>query len=127
MNREILTGEIKTIANRNITELINYSIDNANLIIDVDVAYESDVDKVRKVLDTLCKSIKEKYNLKDISCLGIQELSSSSIKFRLVASTQYLEQFSLDRTIKMEIVKEFAKNNITIPYTQVVVHNGQRV
>ena len=127
MNREILTGEIKTIANRNITELINYSIDNANLIIDVDVAYESDVDKVRKVLDTLCKSIKEKYNLNDISCLGIQELSSSSIKFRLVASTQYLEQFSLDRTIKMEIVKEFAKNNITIPYTQVVVHNGQRV
>ena len=121
------TGEIKIIANRNITELINYSANKANLIIDVDVAYESDVDHVRKVLDSLCESMKEKCNLGDISCLGIQELSSSSIRFRLVASTPYLEQFNLDRSIKKEIVKTFAKNNITIPYQQVVVHNGQRV
>ena len=118
------TGEIKIIANRNITELINYSTDKTNLIVDVDVAYESDVDKVREVLDELCKSMEREYNLKGITCLGIQELSSSSIRFRLVANTSYSEQFTLDRNIKKEIVKVFAKNNITIPYTQVVVHNG---
>ena len=97
---------------------------NTNLIIDVDVAYESDIDKVRSVLDELCINIKNKYELKSFECLGIQELSTSSIRFRLVAGTSYMEQFSLDRDIKKEIVKEFSKNKITIPYTQVVVHNG---
>ena len=118
------TGEIKIIANRNITELINYTIGKTNLIVDVDVAYESDIDKVREVLDELCKNIKGKYNLSLLECLGIQELSASSIRFRLVANTSYPEQFSLEREIKKEVVKIFAKNKITIPYTQVVVHNG---
>ena len=118
------TGEIKYIANRNITEIINYSTDSANLIIDVSVAYESDVDKVKKVLDELCESLKQEYKLKDISCLGIQELADSSINFRLVVLTKYSEQFNLEREIKKEIVKVFAKNKITIPYNQVVVHNG---
>ena len=34
---------------------------------------------------------------------------------------------SLDRELKKEIVLLFKKNNITIPYKQVVVHNGKRV
>ena len=118
------TGEIKMIANRTITELTNYSLDKANLIVDVDVAYESNIDKVKEVLDELCKTMKSDYNLKNFECLGVQELSSSSIRFRLVANTNYSDQFSLDRSIKKEIVKIFAQNNITIPYTQVVVHNG---
>ena len=121
------TGEIKIISNRNITELINYTMEKTNLIIDVDVAYESDIDKVKEVLDNLCKDMQEKNNLKSFECLGVQELSSSSIRFRLVANTNYLEQFPLDRMIKKEVVKEFAKNNITIPYNQVVVHNGQKL
>lgn len=118
------TGEIKFISNRNISEIINYSIDKSNLIIDVDVDYESDIKKVKDVLDNLCKSIKEKYKLKEVSCLGIQELASSSIKFRIVAQTSYSNSFSLEREIKEEIVVEFNKNKITIPFDQVVVHNG---
>ena len=82
------TGEIKYIANRNITEVINYSTDSANLIIDVSVAYESDIDKVKQVLDELSEKLKLEYNLKNLSCLGIQELDDSSINFRLVAATK---------------------------------------
>lgn len=121
------TGEIKMIANRNITEVTNYSLDNSTLIIDIGVAYESDIKKVKEVLDGLCDSFKEKYKLKEISCLGIQELSDSSINFRVVAVSKYLEQFSLDRELKKEIVLAFEENNITIPYNQVVVHNGKRL
>lgn len=118
------TGEIKFISNRNIAEVTNYSIDKANLLIDVSVAYESDIDKVKEVLDALCEQLKKEYKLKEISCLGIQELADSSINFRLVVSTKYSDQFNLDRIIKKEIVKVFAENKITIPYNQVVVHNG---
>ena len=112
------------ISNRNITEIINYSLGNTNLIIDVSVAYESDIEKVKKVLDELCINLKQKYKLKEISCLGIQELAESSINFRIVVESNYSEQFNLDRKIKEQIVLEFNKNDITIPYNQVVVHSG---
>jgi len=118
------TGEVKIIYNRNITEITNYTRENANLILDIGVSYDSDIKKVRQVLDDLCLKIKEKYRLEEISCLGVQELSESSINFRIVVRAEYSEQFSLDRKIKEEIVNIFNKNNITIPYKQVVVHNG---
>lgn len=118
------TGEVKIISNRNITEIINYSLENTNLVIDVSCAYESNIEKVKKVLNDLCLKLKEKYNLKEMNCLGIQELAPSAIVFRIVVLSKYLEQFEIDRKIKEEIVLEFSKQDITIPYNQVVVHNG---
>lgn len=118
------TGEVKMISNRSITEVINYSMYNTNLMLDVDVAYESDIKKVKNVLDKLCEKFKTDHELKNITCDGIQELASSSIKFRITVTCKYLEQFELGRFLKKEIVNEFNKNNITIPYNQVVVHNG---
>ncbi len=118
------TGEVKMISNRTITEVINYSMYNTNLMLDIDVAYESDIKKVKEVLDKLCEKFKTEYELKDIKCDGIQELASSSIKFRITITCKFLEQFTLGRSLKKEIVTTFKKNNITIPYNQVVVHNG---
>ena len=118
------TGEVKIISNRNITEIINYSLENTNLVIDVNVAYESDIKKVKDVLNNLCIGLKERYSLKQMNCLGIQELSESSIVFRLVVLSKYPEHFELDRKIKEDIVLIFNKEKITIPYNQVVVRNG---
>ena len=118
------TGEVKMISNRSITEVTNYSMYNTNLMIDIDVAYESDIKKVKDVLDKLCEDFKVEHNLKDIKCNGIQELASSSIKFRVTVTCKFLEQFDLGRFLKKEIINTFKKNNITIPYNQVVIHNG---
>ena len=118
------TGEVKMISNRCITEVTNYSMYNTNLMLDIDVAYESDIKKVKDVLDKLCEKFKTEHDLKEVRCDGIQELASSSIKFRIVVTCKYLDQFNLGRFLKKEIITEFKKNDITIPYNQVVVHNG---
>lgn len=121
------TGEVKIIYNRNISELINYSKENAHLVLDVAVSYDSDIKLVKNLLDNLCLKFKEKHSLEEISCLGVQELAENSIKFRLVALTKYSEQFGMGRELKKEIVLLLKKNKLTIPYNQVVVHNGKRV
>lgn len=121
------TGEVKIIYNRNITEVINYTKEKSNLVLDIDVSYDSDIKLVNNVINNLCTKFKEKYALKEISCLGIQELAENSIKFRIVVLTSYSEQFSLSRELRKEIVLSFKKNNITIPYKQVVIHNGKRI
>ena len=118
------TGEIKIIYNRNISEIVNFTKEKSNLVLDIDVSYDSDIKLVKNILDNICAKFKDKYTLEEMSCLGIQELSDSSIKFRVVVKSKYLDKFSLDRELKKEIILSFKKNNITIPYKQVVVHNG---
>lgn len=121
------TGEIKIIYNRNINEVINYSTESTNLLVDISVSYDADIKKVKSVLDKICNEFKKKFDLKEIECIGIQELTESSINFRIVVLTKYVEQFTLNRELKKEIILVFKRNNITIPYKQVVVHNGKRV
>ncbi len=117
------SGEIKIISNRNISEIINYSLSNSAAIVDISVAYDSDLTKVRQVLDAICDELKEKKAIKDISCLGVETLSDSSIVFRIVAFDEYSKSISLARFIKEKVVIAFNNNKIVIPFFQVVVHN----
>ena len=119
------TGEIKIISNRNISEIINYSMSNNTAIIDVAVAYESDLSKVRKVLENLCEYLKKDKKVSSIECLGVQELENSGIIFRVIAMDSYSNTIVLSRMIKEEIVNAFNDNNITIPYPQVVLHSAK--
>jgi small conductance mechanosensitive channel len=121
------TGEIKIISNRNIDELINYTQSKTTSFIDVGVSYDSDVDHVQEVLDSLCIRLKTEMNLEDIKNLGIQSLDDSSIIYRITVMSNHTDSFAICRKIKKEIVKEFNSNDIVIPYPQVVVHNGKRV
>lgn len=117
------TGEIKIISNRNITEIINYSMSKTTAIIDVSVAYESDLAKVKKVLNEMCDDLISNKVVKEIECLGVQELEISGIVYRLIARDDYVTSIILSRLIKEKVIETFNMNNITIPYQQVVIHN----
>ena len=120
-----LTGEVKIIANRNISEVINYSLDSILLKINVSVSYEDNLDKVEKVLNNLIVKLnKEIKELKsDIELKGVEALTSSSVDYLLTAKVSDKDQYAIRRTITKEIKLEFDKNNIKIPYTQIEVHH----
>ena len=120
------TGEIMIIANRLINEVVNYNLSNSLAIVDIDVAYESNIEKVEKVLNNLCiKLTKELPYLKgDVELLGINSLESSSVRFRITALTESMKHFEIQRKMLKEIKLELDKNKIVIPYNQLVVHNG---
>lgn len=119
------TGEIKMISNRNIVEVINYSKAINLAIIDIPTSYDSNVDKVKIVLDNLCFELRKKYNLNDVQCVGIQELADSAVLFRITASSKKLDKYEVARLIRKEVVLEFKKNKIEIPYQQLVIHNAK--
>lgn len=121
------TGEIKIIANHLITEVTNYSLEETRALVDVKVAYDSDLDKVEKVLAELCKDLTK--NLKDINgpveLLGVEKLDESSVVYRITTNTTPMMHFSIQRQIRRAIKDAFDQNNILIPYPQVVIHNEQ--
>ena len=120
------TGEVKIISNRNICEVINHTIAFSLAQVDVQVSYEDDIKKVKKVLDELCIRLsKELPDLKeDIKCLGINSLDESGITFRVEAKTTPLKHYAIERILYKEIKLELDKNGITIPYQQVVIRNA---
>ncbi len=119
------TGEVLIIPNHLIDKVINHSIDKSLAIVDIGVSYEENLDKVENVLEELCKNLtKELKCLKgEVQLLGINDLASSSIKYRITADTVAMENYKIEREIRKQIKVAFDKNKINIPYDQVVVHN----
>ncbi len=119
------TGEIKIISNRNISEVINYSMDKTLAVIDLPVSYESKIDKVEKILMITAATIKEKIPqlVGDIEILGVQELSDSAVVFRIVGKCKPAKHYEVQRQMKKEFKIALDKNGIKIPYPQVEVHN----
>lgn len=121
-------GEVMIIANRNIDSIINASQKSAHIYLEVDTAYEEESKKVIKVLENvLKKAIEEKLILSDSKYCGINELSSSSVKYMLDIHCDQNNKYKIKREILGRIKEAYDKNNIKIPYNQIEVHHGQDI
>lgn len=118
-------GEVKIIANRNIGEITNYSLDNVLVRVIASVSYESDNKKVEKVLNELIEKLNTSIpELKSkITIEGIDSLSDSSVDYLLTAKSSVKNEFVVKRKLLKEIKNAFDQNGIEIPYPQVEVHN----
>ena len=118
------TGEVLIINNGSITEVINHTIENSLAVVDVSIAYEEDIDKTLNILKDL--SLEMKKNIKDIkkiNVLGVEDLAESSVVIRISAEVNSNTQYSVQREMRRYIKLELDKNNIVIPYNQLVIHN----
>lgn len=120
-----LSGDIKMISNRFITEVVNHSLQDSVAIVDVAVSYECDLLLAERVLKTSCKELgKQLKDLKsEIEVLGIEDLAEDGIIFRIRAYCLPLTQYEIQRQIRKKIKMDLEFNNISIPYRQLVVHS----
>jgi len=120
-------GERKIINNGNIDGLINYSRNNSIAIVEFGVAYNTDLQYLNDIMPAFLEDVKNKYELivDYPNFLGVTELASSSINMRIIAKTLPMKHFQVERDIRRDLVMYFAKNNIEIPFPQVVVHNAK--
>lgn len=119
------TGEIKIISNRNIGDLINYSMDDSISLIDVEIAYEENLEKIDSVINKICDEFKQEKNVKQVESLGLNTIASNGLEFRLMVKTKYVNSMAISRKLKRKIIDTFEQNNISIPYQQVVIHNAK--
>ncbi len=117
------TGEVLIINNSSITSIINYSINDVNLVIDLGVDYKTDLDKLDGVLISLKKRV-EKINFVtgEMSILGLERFDSSSIVYRIIIQCDSNNFASVRRESLKIIKKEFDNNNIVIPYNKLDIN-----
>lgn len=118
-------GELKIINNGDIQTLINYSKADSIAIVDFGVAYETDLLKLQDLMEPLLNQIKNTYDsITDMpTFLGVTELANSSINLRIIAKTNPMQHFAVERGIRRDIVVYFKEHGIEIPFPQIVVHN----
>lgn len=120
-------GQVLTVANRNISEIINLSQKTSSALIEIPTAYEEKTEKVEKVLAEVVEEIKTwpTVDAKDTAYLGITSLGDSSVLYgiRYYCSPGKVAQYKRDA---LKLIKEkYDENDIKIPYNQLEVHNAK--
>ena len=111
------------LSNSSFKEVINYSRINNNLMINLDVAYDTDIDKLEDVLKSLEDDVKRMENVVgEYKLLGINEFSSSSIKYLVCIECKANCQYQIKRDYFKLVKKSFDKNKIEIPYNKLDVN-----
>ena len=119
--KSIVTGNVISIANRNIEQI---EVVSNNIYFNIPLSYELKQNKVDRVLTEIVDSIKKNDNIKECRYLGPNNLNDSSIDYLIgieVANTDMIRQSRRDALKTILLVLE--KNNIEIPYNQLDIHN----
>ncbi len=119
-------GERKIINNGNIGSIINCSKNDSVAIIDFGVGYDTDLSKLSKLMGVFVEDMEKKYEVitNTPQFLGVTELADSSINMRLIAKTETMQHFGVERGIRKELIELLLTNEIEIPFPQVVIHNA---
>lgn len=119
-------GQQIVIPNSNMTKaaITNYSrLGKRRIDYDVGVAYDSDVELVKKVLSEIIDS-DERILQDDVKSVYIVKLDSYSVQFRLRCWTKFEEYWPVYNDLGEKILLGFRKNNIYIPSsTDIKINN----
>lgn len=123
-------GNLFIIPNGQVKIVTNMSKGFNRAVVDISVAYEENVDKVIAVMkDELKKSFEENKItglLKAPDVLGVVDLADSAVIIRISADSAIGENWTIEREIRRIIKNRFDKDNICMPYPQIVLHKADK-
>lgn len=122
------TGEVYIIPNGQITEVVNYSLNNSIAIIDMQVGIEADVEKMEKLITEYLKTLPSKYEeLVDVpKFVGVQNVAGAEMTIRITAETKPQQHYGIARIIRRDVKKILEKNGIPMAYPKMMIYDSSR-
>jgi len=120
-------GQFHIIPNGEITLVTNHSRGMMRALVNINIAYEEDFNKVLKVLEDVCLQVKEKRDdiVEGPTILGISNLGPSEVVVSILAKTVPMQQWSVEREIRKAVLEKFKDEGIEKPYPRMVYINRQ--
>ncbi len=117
---------VKVIRNSDINNVINMTKKESFLFLDFSIGYEESLERVEEVLDRELPLMAERLPaIKEGPFYkGVTELGESAVLIRITMRCLETDRMQLQRDVNREIKLIFDRNNINIPYNQIVVHEG---
>jgi small conductance mechanosensitive channel len=125
-----IEGTVWTVPNGEIRRVANKSYSWARAVLDITVAYDTDLDHAERVIkeaaDTLWRDpLPTATLLEEPEIWGLQDFGDNAIAIRLVVKTEPGEQWAASREIRRRIKDAFDREGIVIPFPQRVVWSGE--
>ncbi len=120
------TGDLHLIPNGSILEVTNHSRGDIRFIVDVDIAYEENIDQATNLIKSVNEAFEEKHKDKlrgHIEVLGVISLNPSGITIRVVGRAKPLSQWEMERELRKEIKEALTRAGIEIPYPKTYIVN----
>jgi len=121
-------GEMRIFNNGSIDPVSNFNRYDSLAVIDFGIAYKEDVANAIEVLRKELPLIREEQPmmLEDPRVLGVTDLANSSVNLRVACRVRSMEQWGIERAMRQRVKEILVRNNIEIPFPQVVVHDAHR-
>jgi small conductance mechanosensitive channel len=119
-------GTVWYVPNGEIRSVGNKSHQWARSLIDIGVAYDTDIDHAIKVIKHVADELWRDPRWSDLileepEVWGVEEFGPSEILIRLVVKTEPAKQFDVNRELRARIKKAFDDEGIEIPFPQTTV------
>jgi small conductance mechanosensitive channel len=116
-------GDVKILANGDVTNLTNFSRNNSVAVVDFGIAYEEDIQKTFDLLAEKLPLFKQGFPqvVEDPINLGVVTLNASSVDIRVICRTLNEQHYGVERALRKYIKDMLDEAGIEIPFPQVVV------
>ena len=116
---------VRTISNRSIVEVTNYSKENLNIKISIPMSYDVETKKADKIIKNIIERAKKEITLTgNITDWGINKFNGSDIEYAILLPVKPYDQWIAKRKVKRIIKEEFDKEKVSIPFNTIEVKNG---
>lgn len=111
-------GTLHFVPNREISVVSNYSRGNMQAIVDIGIAYEENVDKAIAVIQGACNRVAEEQGIfkEGPDVVGVNALGASEVTIRIIAKTENMMQWAMQRELLKACKEDLDAHNIEIPY-----------
>lgn len=118
--KDINTGNIYVVANRNISDALILS---PQLDIDIPLPYEEPINKMEELLEKIVNEIAKFESVDKVEYKGLNQFGDSAIfyKLRINCNPELKPQVRRDVSRLIKVILD--NNNVKIPYAQIEVHN----
>lgn len=125
-----LDGTVHHIPHGEIKKVSNLSKDFARVNLNIGIAYNSNLDRVIKIVNSVGDELSEDPYWKELiikspQFLRVDDFAESSIVLKILGETQPLKQWEVTGELRKRIKIVFDKEGIEIPFPQRVIHHSK--
>jgi small conductance mechanosensitive channel len=118
------SGNELIVNNAAIGKVINMSSELSLAVIEVSVEYGDSIERIEKIIKDNLETMRERIPAIQIGPFykGVSALAESGVNIKIVAQCDENDRYQVERDMNREIKIIFDKNNVNIPFPQVVVN-----
>lgn len=109
-------GDLHLIPNGSISRVTNHSRGNMRIMLDIDIAYDKNVDLVQQIIDQVCNSFKEENPnmVEGPKVLGVSALKEDCMTLRVVGKSKPMTQWDCEMKLREDIRSALKREGIRI-------------